>query len=67
MILIPRDGQLGCARVIRHAALLAGVPEVGVCVPAQVRRLSEPDRTVVEGIAQPRVQGQVLRDLGTGM
>lgn len=44
----------------RRLALRAGPPALGVCLPAQVRRLLELDRAVVEGLALVGAQGQAV-------
>src|SRR3712207_3598731 len=47
-----------------RAAVHAGAPALGDGLPAQVRRLSQPDRAVVEGAALAGPEGPTLRDLG---
>src|SRR5215211_3714161 len=50
----------------RRAAVHAGAPALGDGVPAEIRRLPQPDRAVVEGAARARLGGTALRDLGRG-
>src|SRR5262249_57924022 len=52
----PGDGRL---------AVFAGAPTVGVCLPAEVRGVLEPDRAVVEGAAVAGPEGAARRELGT--
>ena len=58
-----RGGQPHRPQRHRRAALRSGPPALGIRVPAQVRGLPEPDRTVVEDPALFGPQRPPLRDL----
>src|SRR5436853_6203448 len=44
-----------------------GPPPVGVRLPAEVRRVPEPDRAVVEGAAVTGPEGPAVRNVGAGV
>src|SRR5215208_51638 len=50
----------------RRAALHAGAPALGDGVPAEIRRLPQPHRALVEGAALAGSRRPALRDLGRG-
>jgi transposase len=51
----------------RRAAVHAGASALRDGVPAEIRRLPQPDRAVMEGAALLRPSGTPLRDLGRGL
>lgn len=47
--------------------VLPGPPTLGIRLPADLCGLFELDRTLVEDVALPGVQGTAFRDLGAGL
>lgn len=56
-----------CASCHRCLAVRAGAPTLGVCLPAEVRGVSEPDRTLVESSAVTCVEETPVCNLRGGV